>query len=214
MEIIRIFCRKGENEKIRYAFYQTLFGPALIASTSKGICFLAFGEEEKTLPALKKQYPAAIVKNQSDAFQMLAQTWINGEASSDDALPLHIGGSAFQMAVWESLLDIPFGEFCTYRQIAVTIGKPKAWRAVASAIGKNPVAYLIPCHRVIRSDGRIGGYRWGIGFKQKMLEQEELRRKCSPDYGKSSEPKGQVACILRFNITGTCLPVSSRRGGV
>ncbi len=177
MEIIRIFYRKGENEEIRYAFYQTLFGPALIASTSKGICFLAFGDEEKTLPALKKQYPAAVVKNQSDAFQFLAKTLMDGGEPSVKSLPLHIGGTDFQMDVWESLLRIPSGELRTYRQIAASIGKPKAWRAVASAIGKNPVAYLIPCHRVIRSDGRIGGYRWGIGFKQKMLEQEELRRK-------------------------------------
>jgi O-6-methylguanine DNA methyltransferase len=85
------------------------------------------------------------------------------------------------MVVWKSLLRIPSGELCTYRQIATTIGKPTAWRAVASAIGNNPVAYLIPCHRVIRSDGHLGGYRWGIGFKQKMLDVEELKKNASPD---------------------------------
>jgi len=141
---------------------------------------LAFGEEEKTLPELKKRYPEAVVKNQSDAFQFLAKMQIDGGEPSVKSLPLHIGGTDFQMDVWKSLLRIPSGELRSYRQIAAAIGKPKAWRAVASAIGKNPVAYLIPCHRVICSDGRIGGYRWGIGFKQKMLEQEELRKKCSP----------------------------------
>ncbi len=181
MEIIRISDREEDCSVIRYAFYQTHFGSALIASTSKGICFLAFGEEEMTLPELKKRYPGAVVKNQSDAFQFSAKTLINSGEPSVKPPPLHIGGTDFQMAVWKSLLHIPSGELRSYRQIAAAIGKPTAWRAVASAIGKNPVAYLIPCHRVIRSDGRIGGYRWGIGFKQKMLEQEEWRRKCSPD---------------------------------
>ena len=181
VERIKISSEEGASEVVQYAFYQTLFGCALIASTSKGICFLAFGEEEKTLPELKKRYPGAVFENRSDAFQLSAKALVNGGDSFVNPLPLHIGGTDFQMAVWKSLLRIPSGELCSYRQIAVAIGKPTAWRAVASAIGSNPVAYLIPCHRVICSDGRLGGYRWGIGLKRKMLEEEELRRKCLPD---------------------------------
>ena len=181
MKITITSCWEQGKEIVRYSFYQTFFGPALIASTSKGICFLAFGEEEKTIPELKKRYPGAVFKNRSDAFQLSAKALVNGEEPSVKPLPLHIGGTDFQMVVWKSLLRIPSGELCTYRQIATTIGKPTAWRAVASAIGNNPVAYLIPCHRVIRSNGHLGGYRWGVGFKQKMLDVEELKKNASPD---------------------------------
>ena len=168
------------KEIVRYSFYQTFFGPALIASTQRNL-FFGFWRREKIIPQLKKRYPGAVFKNRFDAFQLSAKALVNGEEPSVKPLPLHIGGTDFQMVVWKSLLRIPSGELRTYRQIATTIGKPTAWRAVASAIGNNPVAYLIRCHRVIRSDGHLGGYRWGIGFKQKMLDVEELKKNASPD---------------------------------
>lgn len=172
--IIKMSCGEWKTAVMRYSFYETIFGTALIASTTKGICFLAVGNEIVMLTEMEQRYPSVTFVKQSDEFQLSAKALINSETPSLKLLPLHIKGTDFQMVVWEALLHIPFGSSVSYREIAEQIGKPKSYRAVASAIGNNPVAYLIPCHRVVRSDGQFGGYRWGIDYKKRMIAYESV----------------------------------------
>ena len=160
----------GEDLVISYDFSTTIFGKVIIAATGKGICHLAFGdEEENALKVLKDRFPNAVYIQQrvplhEDALQAL-------DHNQDDmhTIKLHLKGTAFQLKVWEALLHIPSGRLSTYSGIAGLIESPKAMRAVGSAIGDNPVAYLIPCHRVIQSGGTIGQYAWGSTRKTAMI---------------------------------------------
>lgn len=166
---------KMEKKEIRdmnisYFFYKTQYGQAIIASTEKGICYIGFGEKEPMLLSLKKNYPQANFLEQNADVHQLALSFIKNEKFSE--LPLHISGTDFQIKVWKALLEIPLGELSSYQSIAQTIHNPKAVRAVGSAIGANPISYIIPCHRVIRSDGGLGGYFWGLDIKRKMIDVE------------------------------------------
>ena len=156
--------------KIEYSFHATPYGEALIASTPKGICYLAFGEKEQMLKELKQRYAKAEMSEQLQPLHVAAQAFVSGK--SDEKIPLHISGTDFQLKVWDALLHIPRGNRSTYKTIAEGIGKPNAVRATGTAIGQNPVSYLIPCHRVVRSDGGLGGYHWGIEVKKQMLANE------------------------------------------
>ncbi|MEN0048276.1 MAG: methylated-DNA--[protein]-cysteine S-methyltransferase [Bacteroidota bacterium] len=166
----------GENLEINYSFAESPFGKILVASTGKGICHLVFIKDENAaFSELKQQFPNANFQQLIDLNQQNALHIFNKDWSRLDEIKLHLKGTDFQLKVWEALLKIPLGELSTYSQIAQTIEKPKASRAVGTAIGSNPIAYLIPCHRVIRSSGELGGYRWQERRKTAMIAWEAAR---------------------------------------
>lgn len=164
---------RGAGLSIRYGFHPTPFGECLLALTERGVCHLSFvrnTDRGGALESLKKAFPAAELLRDEDATapsveQIFAR--VSGEAASP--LHLHLFGTNFQIKVWEALLNIPQGNAFSYEDIAGVIGKPSAARAVGSAVAKNPVAVLIPCHRVLRKVGGFGDYRYGRARKQALL---------------------------------------------
>ena len=171
------FRNGGEALKINYSFAETPFGDIIIASTPKGICQLAFVKDERSgIANLQYFFPNASLFQKTDMIQQDALRFFTGDWSDLQKVKLHLKGTAFQLKVWQSLLKIPFGNISTYASIAADIKSPGASRAVGSAIGSNPVAFLIPCHRVIRANGAIGGYRWGVTRKRAILAWESGRR--------------------------------------
>lgn len=152
----------GKNLTINYSFADSPFGNILIASTEKGICHMGFFEQEsQAIAELIAQYPNAIYHQKVDLLQQNALFIFQNDWSRLHEIKLHLKGTDFQLKVWETLLKIPMGKLTTYGNIAKLIGNPSASRAVGTAIGHNPVAYLIPCHRVIQQSGVLGGYMWG-----------------------------------------------------
>lgn len=170
----------GKNLIINYHFSQSPFGDLLVASTSRGICHLAFfNKQAEALEGLKSRFPQARFQQETDDFQLSAIAFLQNDSLKPQTIKLHVKGSGFQLKVWEALLKIPMGQLSTYSAIAQNVGNPNASRAVGTAIGSNPVAFLIPCHRVIQSSGHFGGYRWGptrktaiIGWEMARLDQE------------------------------------------
>ncbi len=163
------FKNGGENLRINYSFQSSIFGKLLIASTPKGICYLAFTEDgQASFEELKSYFPNAQFNETTDSLQQKAIACFSKERTTTEELKLHLKGTDFQLKVWNSLLKIPLGELSSYGKIASTIESPKASRAVGTAIGDNPVAFLIPCHRVIQSSGTYGQYRWG-SIRKKVL---------------------------------------------
>ncbi|ENU29272.1 hypothetical protein F991_02834 [Acinetobacter sp. CIP-A165] len=166
----------GQNLNIHYQFAETLFGEVLIASTHKGICALTFVQHQTdALEQLKSQFPQAIFKQQADQFQQSALVLFQKDQCRLADIKLHLKGTDFQLKVWQSLLKIPMGQLSTYGALAQAIEHPKAARAVGTAIGNNPVAFLIPCHRVIQSTGAFGGYEWGATRKMAMIGWEGVQ---------------------------------------
>lgn len=159
---------------ITYAIYNSSYGPLLIASSTRGILFIGFGEENHLLVELRDRFPAAVVTSGVDPLHRRALALIE-EPGGDDVLLLHLRGTTFQLEVWEALLQIPCGKTTSYANLAKQIGRPAASRAVGSAVGKNPVACLIPCHRVLHSDNQMGGYHWGIDLKEQLLKKESTQ---------------------------------------
>lgn len=174
ISIVPISAEEYKNLTISYATANTNIGEVLIASTEKGICYLApFTNLSAAIDDLKKRFPKAHIIKRKNNFHQDAVNCINLEFSTINTLSLHVKGTDFQLKVWKELLNIPSGETCTYGQIAKNIKDPKAVRAVGTAIGKNPVSVIIPCHRVIRSSGELGGYYWGKEMKKRILETEK-----------------------------------------
>ena len=166
----------GEQLQINYSFAETPFGNIIVASTSKGICHLAFADDEKeALQQLKIQFPNASFKQVVDTIQQNALFIFTQDWKDLSKIKLHLKGTAFQIKVWEALLKIPMGDVSTYSSIASQLKNPNASRAVGSAVGDNPVAFLIPCHRVIRSTGEFGQYHWGSVRKTAMLGWEAAK---------------------------------------
>ncbi|BDA77173.1 methylated-DNA--protein-cysteine methyltransferase [Leptospira kobayashii] len=166
----------GENLTINYSFAESPFGSLLVASTAKGICYIAFADDEKqALSELKLIFPNAVYKQMVDLIQQNALSIFSQDWKKIEQIKLHLKGTEFQLKVWETLLKIPMGELATYGKIASAIERPTASRAVGTAIGDNPVAFLIPCHRVIQSTGMIGQYHWGSARKTAMIGWEAAR---------------------------------------
>lgn len=164
----------GADLQISYHFAASPFGRLLIANTEKGVCFIAFGEEqEQALHDLKAHFPKAQFHQQQHPLQEQVLAFFTQPGS--DPLRLHLRGTAFQLKVWEALLKIPMGQLSTYGDIARQIDQPNAARAVGTAIGSNPVAFIIPCHRVIRSSGVFGGYMWGPERKSAIIGWEAAK---------------------------------------
>ncbi|WP_348620030.1 bifunctional helix-turn-helix domain-containing protein/methylated-DNA--[protein]-cysteine S-methyltransferase [Pedobacter lusitanus] len=170
----------GENLVINYSFAETPFGNILVASTTKGICHIAFADQAAVeLELLKAKFPNAAYQQIADVTQQRALYIFTHDWDKIGEIKLHLKGTDFQLKVWETLLKIPAGQLTTYGTIAKSIGRPAASRAVGTAIGANPVAFLIPCHRIIQSTGLLGGYHWGttrktaiIGWEAAMTDNE------------------------------------------
>ncbi|WP_196892052.1 bifunctional helix-turn-helix domain-containing protein/methylated-DNA--[protein]-cysteine S-methyltransferase [Aureivirga marina] len=170
----------GSTLIINYSFAESLFGKIIVAATKKGICHLAFSEDNNlAFEELKEIFPNAIFHQKFDKFQEEALLIFRNDWSNLKEIKLHLKGTKFQLKVWEALLSIPYGNISTYGEIAKKIEQPLASRAVGTAIGNNPIAYLIPCHRVIQKSGNFGGYHWNpirkkaiIGWEASKLENE------------------------------------------
>lgn len=166
----------GQSLSINYSFAESPFGNILVASTPKGVCHISFADnEEEALAILKNMFPNATYKQMVDLLQQNVLYIFTHDWSKLNEVKLHLKGTDFQLKVWETLLKIPMGRLATYGDIAKRIDHPNASRAVGSAIGDNPVAYLIPCHRVIRSTGVFGQYMWGADRKAAMIGWEAIK---------------------------------------
>ena len=165
----------GDGAAIRFAVGQCSLGAILVAATDKGVCAIQFGDDPDALVrGLQDRFPKARLTGGDKAFEQLVARVVGlVEAPSNGCdLPLDVRGTAFQQRVWRALRDIPPGSTASYREIAARIGAPKSVRAVAQACASNPVAVAIPCHRVVRTDGGVSGYRWGVARKRALLERE------------------------------------------
>ncbi len=166
----------GKSLHILYSFAESPFGPLIVASTSKGICYMAFEDnEENALKELINRFPNAAFERKSDLAQQNALFIFQNDWNKLREIKLHLKGTAFQLKVWESLLKIPMGKLSTYGSLAAAMNSPNASRAVGTAIGSNPVAFLIPCHRVIQATGTLGGYMWGPTRKAAIIGWESAR---------------------------------------
>ncbi len=166
----------GQNLSINYSFADSPFGNILIASTTKGICYIAFVDDEAVaFSLLQNQFPNANFKQHLDLMQQNALFIFTHNWQKLNQIKLHLKGTDFQLKVWETLLKIPLGHLSTYGDIAKQIDNPNASRAVGSAIGDNPVAFLIPCHRVIQATGIFGGYMWGNTRKTAIIGWEAAK---------------------------------------
>jgi len=178
--------RMGEHLEIYYGFQESPFGACLIASTDKGICKLAFvntiQEKNILLEELKREWPAAkLIADETQIEKISARVFAKKDLKTPEPLSVLLKGSAFQLQVWEALLRIPFGEIRAYGDVAELAGKPQATRAVSSAIARNPVGWLIPCHRVIRQNGDFNQYRWDPIRKQAMIGWEASQKSHSSE---------------------------------
>lgn len=159
---------------MNYGFYDSPYGQCCLAFTEKGLSALIFADnEEQAAEDLQQRFPKIVFTLDSYQAEVLGKKIFQ----TKERVELLAQGTAFQQAVWKALMAIPQGATCTYKEIAATIGRPKAVRAVGAAVGANPISYLIPCHRVIRTDGKLGGYRWGLERKVQMLKAEGITTK-------------------------------------
>ena len=182
----------AEGIVIGYITVQSPVGRMLVAATDKGICSVAFGDSDgKLLEELRAEYPAAKVQRST----AVLQRWVSAlllqmqGQRQDERLPLDVRATAFQRLVWNHLRTIPYGTTASYSEVARAIGLPKAVRAVARACAANPVAYTVPCHRVVRQGGEMGGYRWGVERKSELLKLEKQQTK---NTGKARQTAGNL----------------------
>ena len=174
------FKNGGENLDINYSYAESPFGNMLVASTAKGICSMTFADDEASaLNDLKNKFPNARFRQMVDLIQQNALYIFTHDWSKLNQIKLHLKGTDFQLKVWETLLRIPMGRLSTYGNIATQIQKPNASRAVGAALSDNPVAFLIPCHRVIQGSGTFGQYHWGSTRKTAMIGWEAARAQAS-----------------------------------
>ncbi len=169
------YARRGEGLVIRWGWFDSPFGPALAMGTERGLCGLAFSAEcgaEAAMEDMRGRWPEADFTEDPAALA----DWVSAAFALRGEVALAPIGAPFQIKVWEALLAIPSGHVTTYSEIAKRIGRPRAVRAVGTAVGRNPVSWLIPCHRALRRDGKLGGYHWGLPLKRAMLAWESARR--------------------------------------
>ncbi len=172
------FKRGGSGVVINYGIHASPFGEIFVAATQRGVCragFLDFSTEAEQLAALYKSWPESTVQRNDTLTRPIIPAMFGPHPPGRAPVSVHVAGTNFQIAVWRALLAIPPGALVSYSHLAAKLGRPTASRAVANAVGANPVALLIPCHRVIRQSGALGGYRWGISRKQVVQTWEWLR---------------------------------------
>ncbi|MSU91337.1 methylated-DNA--[protein]-cysteine S-methyltransferase [Rhodobacteraceae bacterium 2CG4] len=182
------FARAGAGLTIRWAWCPSPFGEALVLATDRGICGLAFAAEAGRFEAMRDmraRWPAAAFAEDEAALAPLARAVFGGGGTAR----LHLIGAPFQIKVWEALLQVPMGQVTTYSDLARAVGAPRAQRAVGTAVGRNPISFLIPCHRALRKSGGLGGYHWGLGVKRALLAWEGARADAAAgDVGGDSGP--------------------------
>ena len=172
------YARGGKGLYVRWATVATPLGRLLVGATDRGVCAVTLGDSDRALEAgLRREYPEAILENAPGHLAAWTATIAASLAGAADlsVIPLDLRATTFQRRVFEALRRIPRGETRSYSELAAAIGKPTAVRAVASACAKNPAALVVPCHRIVRSDGSLGGYRWGVGRKRELLKRESGR---------------------------------------
>ncbi|PTX54754.1 AraC family transcriptional regulator of adaptative response/methylated-DNA-[protein]-cysteine methyltransferase [Litoreibacter ponti] len=169
------FARKGDGLTIYWGWFESPFGPALVMGTEKGICGIGFAAETGEAAAMEdltSRWPKATYVEDP----MMLRPWVmdafGATPDKPSDAPLYLIGAPFQIKVWEALLKVPTGHVTTYSEIAATVGNRKAVRAVGTAVGRNPISWLIPCHRALRKSGGLGGYHWGLPVKRAMLAYE------------------------------------------
>lgn len=170
------FARAGAGLTIRWGWFDSPYGPALLMATERGICGLGFAAEKgdvATWQDLCQRWPAAQYHEDAQSLMPLARAAFGAPGNADTAL--HLMGAPFQIKVWEALLHVPEGQVCTYSDLARAVGHDRAVRAVGTAVGRNPISLLIPCHRALRKSGALGGYHWGLPVKRAMLAREAAR---------------------------------------
>ena len=168
------YARRGAGLTIRWGWFDSPFGRMLAMGTERGLCGLAFAEETGDAGAMedmRARWPDAAFVEDPAALA----AWVGAAVGQSGEARLHLIGAPFQIKVWEALLAIPSGQVTTYSEIARAIGHPKAVRAVGTAVGRNPVSWLIPCHRALRKSGGLGGYHWGLPVKRALLAWEAAR---------------------------------------
>ncbi|MDJ0858723.1 MAG: bifunctional helix-turn-helix domain-containing protein/methylated-DNA--[protein]-cysteine S-methyltransferase [Dinoroseobacter sp.] len=173
------FARKGAGMTIRWGWFESPFGLALVMGTDNGICGIAFAAETGEAAAMEdmvSRWPNADFVEDADILRPWVHAAFGAQANDLSKAPLVLIGAPFQIKVWEALLRIPSGNVTTYSEIAEAIGSPKAVRAVGTAVGRNPISWLIPCHRALRKSGGLGGYHWGLPVKRAMLAHEAAER--------------------------------------
>ncbi|MEM8956318.1 MAG: bifunctional helix-turn-helix domain-containing protein/methylated-DNA--[protein]-cysteine S-methyltransferase [Pseudomonadota bacterium] len=171
------YARRGAGLELGWAWSDTPFGPALAMASARGLCGLAFSAEcgeAAAMQDLTSRWPNATFREDPELVLPLLDAALQRGQSTEQA-KLHLIGAPFQIKVWEALLTIPEGTVTTYSNIAAAIGHPKAVRAVGTAVGRNPISWLIPCHRALRKGGALGGYHWGLPVKRAILAREAAR---------------------------------------
>jgi AraC family transcriptional regulator of adaptative response/methylated-DNA-[protein]-cysteine methyltransferase len=168
------YAKGGAGLTINWGCFESPFGPVIAMGTDRGICgmgFMAEQSDDEAYDDLARRWPNATFIKDPDAIRL----WVDAALSLQGETKLHMIGAPFQLKVWEALLRIPSGHVTTYSEIANAIGSPRAVRAVGTAVGKNPVSWLIPCHRALRKSGALGGYHWGLPVKRALLAWESAR---------------------------------------
>lgn len=168
------YAQKGAGLTIMFGWFNSAFGRVLAMGTAKGLCGMAFAAEigeTSTMDDLVSRWPKADFVENPEGISI----WVTAALAQQGQVNLHLLGAPFQIKVWEALLRIPSGHVTTYSEIATAIQSPKAVRAVGSAVGRNPIGWLIPCHRALRKSGALGGYHWGLPVKRAMLAWEAAR---------------------------------------
>lgn len=172
------YAKSGAGLTIYWGWFDTAFGRAIVMGTDRGICGLGFAAElgeQVAFDDLRDRWPDGVFIEASERLDTWVQTAFGASGSASAKTPLLLIGAPFQVKVWEALLNVPSGQVTTYSEIAQAVGNPKAVRAVGTAIGRNPVSWLIPCHRALRKSGAMGGYHWGLPMKRAMLAYEAAR---------------------------------------
>ncbi|MEM8789967.1 MAG: bifunctional helix-turn-helix domain-containing protein/methylated-DNA--[protein]-cysteine S-methyltransferase [Pseudomonadota bacterium] len=168
------YARNGKGLTIRWGWFDSPFGDTLVMATDRGICGMAFAADmgrDWALADMRGRWPAATYEQDEEALR----PWVDAAFGGTGEVKLLLCGAPFQVNVWEALLRVPSGHVTTYSEIARHIGKPRAVRAVGTAVGRNPISWLIPCHRALRRDGALGGYHWGLPVKRAMMAWESAR---------------------------------------
>lgn len=172
------FARRGEGLTVYWGWFDSPFGLALVMGTEKGICGVGFASEtgeEAAMEDMISRWPNARFVEDPMMLRPWALAAFGADGQEREIAPLYLIGAPFQIKVWEALLQVPSGQVTTYSEIAQAIGKPRAVRAVGTAVGRNPISFLIPCHRALRKSGELGGYHWGLPVKRAILAWESAR---------------------------------------
>ena len=172
------FARRGEGLTVYWGWFDSPFGLALVMGTEKGICGMGFASEtgeEAAMEDMISRWPNARFVEDPMMLRPWALAAFGADGQEREIAPLYLIGAPFQIKVWEALLQVPSGQVTTYSEIAQAIGKPRAVRAVGTAVGRNPISFLIPCHRALRKSGELGGYHWGLPVKRAILAWESAR---------------------------------------